>query len=181
MAENDIDFKNAISMCQSNTPAGHACLKNVFKEKLNTLKDCDINNGVNLSKCFVCQADAKQLNGKPVKSSAGYFNNNKTSGLVLNDGASAAFWLDTIDCNSSLHPHKQRCGWIVMDANGPNGKSNTWGKDLYLFFIFTNQIMPADAKSTDDSCTEDNESCYQNDCGTGTNYGLTCASKYLYE
>lgn len=179
-AENDASFKNALAVCTDNT-ARHACLKDIFKAKLNTVQDCDKNSGENLSKCFAAQEDVKQLNGKPVKSSAGYFNNNTTAGVVLSDGSSASFWLDTVECNSSLNKNKQRCGWVVIDVNGPNHNPNTWGKDLYLFFIFTNQIMPADAKSTDNSCSEDNEECYQDDCETGTNYGLTCASKYLFE
>lgn len=178
-AENDVDFKNALSICNGSS-VRHACLKDIFKEKMKTIKDCDTNSGQNLSKCFVSQADAKQLNGKPVKSGAGYFNDNATSGLVLNDGASAAFWLDTINCNSSLNLTKQRCGWIVIDVNGPSSRPNTWGKDLFLFFIFSNQIMPADAKSTDGSCSEDNKNCYMDDCEAGNNYGLTCAGKYLF-
>ena len=179
-AENDADFKNAISVCTDSSNR-HACLKNIFKEKLHTIKDCDVNSGANLSKCFVPQAEAKQLNGKPVSSGAGYFNNNGTSGLVLNDGTSIAFWLDTVECNSTLHPTKQRCAWFVVDVNGSNKRPNTWGKDLYLFFIFSNQIMPADAKSADGSLDEDGKEGYQDDCGVGTNYGITCASKYLYE
>lgn len=182
-AENDADFKNALSVCSDNSSDKEACLKNIFKAKLNVIQECDKNNGENLSKCFVPQAEAKQLNGKPVSIGGGYFNNDTTSGLVLNDGASLAFWLDTVNCNSYLNPVKHRCGWVVVDVNGPNSNPNTWGRDLFLFFIFANQIMPADASATDYACSGegDEKVCYKDDCGVGTNYGLTCASKYLYE
>ena len=187
-AENDANFKNALAVC-ANASNKHACLKNIFKAKLNTINDCDINNGENLSKCFVSQADAKQLNGKPVKSSAGYFNNNTTSGLVLNDGSSVAFWLDDTNCITDyavLTPASmERCGWIVIDVNGPSARPNTWGKDIFLFFIYSKRILPADPKYTGDTCNglDEDIECVPgaDDCGAGINYGLTCSYKYLYE
>lgn len=177
-AENDVDFKNGISHC-AGTSNKHACLKDVFKAKLKTTVDCDSNNGANLSKCFVEQADAKQLNGNPVKNSAGYFNNNTTAGLILDDGASASVWLDTAECNSTLSQNKVRCGWMVIDVNGPKLKPNTWGKDLFLFFIYSNRIVPADGRNLE--CTGDDCDKDKDDCGVGTNYGMTCAGKYLYK
>ena len=176
-ADNDLEFKNGIAHCSSS-----ACLKDVFKSKLKTVADCDRNDGTNLGKCFVPQADAKQLNGKSV--GYYYFNSNVTSGLVLDDGASAAFSLDSSSCSNSFTQGKGRCGFMVIDVNGAKQRPNTWGKDLFLFFIYQNQIMPADAKSTDNSCYGSNdEECsgYKDDCETGTNYGLTCASKYLFK
>ena len=183
-AENDADFKNALSVCNDSSNR-HACLKNIFKAKLSTVVDFDTNSGENLSKCFVPQSEVKQLNGKPVDSkyNGGYFNNNGTSGLVLNDGASASFWLDSNQCTTSLSPDLNRCGFIVIDVNGPVGKPNTWGKDLYLFFINSDKIKPADASTADGSCSEEGDDivCFQDDCEVGTNYGMTCAGKYLFE
>lgn len=169
LEENDVNFKNAISGCGH---SGHSCLKNLFKAKLKTIKDCDKNSGENLSKCFVAQKDAKQLNGKPVGSL--YFNNNATSGLLLQNGAALSLWFDSAACDSYKEFAKPRCAFVVLDVNGPNLRPNTWGKDLFLFFIYPNQIMPADAHNTDGSA-------YRNDCGVGCNYGLTCASKYIYK
>lgn len=67
--------------------------------------------------------------------------------------------------------------------NGPRQKPNTWGKDLFLFFIYSNRIVPADGKNTDNACYGQDDECegYKDDCGVGTNYGMTCASKYLYK
>lgn len=180
-AENDVEFKNGISHC-AGTSNGHACLKNVFKAKLKTTADCDMNYGANLSKCFVAQADAKLLNGNP-SSGPGYFNSNHTSGLILDDGSSAAFWLDTSNCDASISKNGVRCGFIVIDVNGPRQNPNTWGKDLFLFFIYSNRIVPADGNNTDNACYGQDDECegYKDDCGAGTNYGMTCASKYLYK
>ena len=122
------------------------------------------------------------MNGKSV--GYYYFNSNVTSGLVLDDGASAAFSLDSSSCSNPFTQGKVRCGFMVIDVNGAKQRPNTWGKDLFLFFIYQNQIMPADAKSTDNSCYGSNDaecSGYKDDCETGTNYGLTCASKYLFK
>ena len=171
-ADNDLEFKNAVADCPYSTK--HACLKDIFKSKLKTVADCDSNNGDNLGKCFVQDKDAKKLNGEAVPLSAGYFNQNTTSGLVLDDGASAAIWLDAMDCTNALSSVKQRCGWFVIDVNGPQKRPNTWGKDLFLFFLYADQIMPADENTTD-------YANYKDDCETGTNYGLTCASKYLFK
>ena len=176
-ADNDLEFKNGIANCNSN-----ACLKDVFKSKLKIVADCDRNDGNNLGKCFVPQADAKQLNGNAVVYY--YFNSNTTSGLVLDDGASVAFNLDSSSCSNLYTQDKERCGFMVIDVNGAKQRPNTWGKDLFLFFIYPHQIMPADAKSTDNSCYgSSDEECsgYKDDCETGTNYGLTCASKYLFK
>ena len=171
-ADNDLEFKNAVADCPNSTK--HACLKDIFKSKLKTVADCDSNDGDNLGKCFVQDKDAKKLNGESVPLSAGYFNQNTTSGLVLDDGASAAIWLDAMDCTNALSSVKQRCGWFVIDVNGPQKRPNTWGKDLFLFFLYADQIMPADENTTD-------YANYRDDCETGTNYGLTCASKYLFK
>ena len=170
-ADNDLEFKNAVADCPNSTK--HACLKDIFKSKLKTVADCDSNDGDNLGKCFVQDKDAKKLNGESVPLYAGYFNQNTTSGLVLDDGASAAIWLDAMDCTNALSSVKQRCGWFVIDVNGPQKRPNTWGKDLFLFFLYADQIMPADENTTD-------YANYRDDCETGTNYGLTCASKYLF-
>ena len=171
-ADNDLEFKNAVADCPNSTK--HACLKDIFKSKLKTVADCDSNDGDNLGKCFVQDKDAKKLNGESVPLYAGYFNQNTTSGLVLDDGASAAIWLDAMDCTNALSSVKQRCGWFVIDVNGPQKRPNTWGKDLFLFFLYADQIMPADENTTD-------YANYRDDCETGTNYGLTCASKYLFK
>ena len=171
-ADNDLEFKNAVADCPNSTK--HACLKDIFKSKLKTVADCDSNDGDNLGKCFVQDKDAKKLNGESVPLYAGYFNQNTTSGLVLDDGASAAIWLDAMDCTNALSSVKQRCGWFVIDVNGPQKRPNTWGKDLFLFFLYADQIMPADENTMD-------YANYRDDCETGTNYGLTCASKYLFE
>ncbi len=183
-AENDFAFKNALSQCQNTGKTQHACLKNLFKQKLKTAADCDKNNGTNLGKCFVQHKDVRFLNGNPANSGkgGGYFNSNTTSGLVLDDGSSVSLWLDSTECTAFKENNIQRCAFLVIDVNGPKLKPNTWGKDLFLFFIYADKIVPAD-KSNTDACLGDGDECdgYSDDCEAGKNYGLTCASKYLFE
>lgn len=172
-AENDFEFKNGLSNCTNTAQKSqHVCLKDLFKAKLKTIADCDSSKDENLSKCFVSQYDAKQLNGKP----AGhyYFNGNGQPALVLEDGSSSTMFLDTLECTATHSGNKIRCGYIFVDVNGPKQQPNTLGRDLFLFFIYSDRIVPASSENTDATDLKD-------DCEIGTNYGMTCAGKYLYK
>ncbi len=153
----------------------HAGLKNVFKTKLSYVKECDDNGyktASNYGVCFPKQVESKFLNGKFMPAGwSFYFNTNVPAGLVLADGASLAFWLDSNTCQSSLIAgHNDRCGYVIVDVNGLQ-KPNTWGKDIYLFFIFSDRIRPSGPSMNDLSPNDD--------CGVGTNLGYDCATKYL--
>lgn len=165
LSENGGQFDTALSGCFSNT-----CLKNLFRDKLLYSKDCDLNNGGNVGICFPAQSNIKFLN--TTSADASYFNNNATSGLLLNDGASLAFWRDDSTCKSSASSgYTNRCGWFTLDVNGLKAP-NTWGRDLYLFFIFSDAIRPASPGVAEVTASDD--------CLIGTNTGFTCASKYIY-
>lgn len=163
--ENGGNFADALQSCSGE--GDNACIKNVFKSKFVSVKDCDINNVT--SKCFPAQADIKYLNG--TSAASWYINDDQQAALITNDGATLAFWLDSPTCQSNYSSnHNDRCGWVAVDVNGLKSP-NTWGKDIYLFFIFSDAIRP--------STIEINSISFTDDCGTGTNYGYTCASKYL--
>ena len=157
-------FQYAVASCETKQ---HYCLKNLFKKYIKNAKDCDLNSDEN-NNCFVKHTQAKKLNGE----NAGYsfFNNDVTASLALADGTAISFYLDKPNCTFIATPTApERCGWAVVDVNGIN-PPNTWGKDLYLFFIYPNFIKPA----------KDGEPphFYSNDCNKD-GYGLTCASEYL--
>jgi len=162
--DNDGDFVSAISACSNSVD-----LKNLFKTKFISSKDCD-SDSTSPGACFPAQAKVKWLNGN--SASSWYFNNDSTSGLILSDGTTFAFYLESPTCAMNNSPnYSNRCGWLTVDVNGLK-PPNTWGKDIYLFFIFYDAIRPSIGGSTDSVVSTD-------DCGTGTNKGYTCSSKYL--
>lgn len=170
--DNGDSIENAITGASG---TGNALLKNTFKQKLSYIQDCDTNNGANLGVCFVAKANAKYLNGN--SSSAYYFGpsgDNSTSGLILNDGSSLAFSLDSSSCTYTRGnaAYTNSCGYVLLDVNGIQSP-NAWGRDIYLFFIFSNAIRPASV------ATVENSVATTDDCGIGTNNGFTCTSKYL--
>lgn len=171
--ENGGDFNAALG---SGTGSGSNLIKNVFKQKLHYIKECDTNNGVNFGVCFINSANAKWLNGRAANN---WFllNEDSTSGLVLNDGTNLMFRLESTTCkNNSSSDYDNRCGWVTMDVNGFQGP-NTWGRDIYIFFIFDNVIRPS-ALGVIDPSVASADDCI-NKQGMNVYYGYTCSSKYL--
>jgi type II secretory pathway pseudopilin PulG len=167
--DNGGQFADSISGCSEYE---NSCLKDVFKQKLKWVKECDTNADPNLGSCFVSQDNVKYLNGHSANSY--YFNGNDTAGLILNDGASIAFSLNSRECASLSSPNRSdRCAFLVFDVNGPNLKPNAWGRDLYVFIIFAKVISPGGVGIIDTMVAD------ADDCNTGTNRGYTCASKYI--
>lgn len=162
-AENGSQFVDSILSCIPNNAAGHTCLKDLYKDKYAFIKECDANSVY--GNCFAPRASVKYLNGN---ANNGWFLNSDTAAIVLKDGASLMFYLDrTTNCTNS-----NRCGWVTIDVNGAKNP-NVWGRDVYLFFIYPDIIRPSIAGVIEPAyATAD-------DCNTGTNLGLTCASKYL--
>lgn len=167
--DNGNEFTGALFGCTNDSD--HACLKNVFKQKLSYIQDCD-SNATTLNLCFIDQASVKYLNGNLATNNY-FFNGNSTAGLILKDGASLAFWIDSKDCTNGNSPSRSdRCGWLTIDVNGIK-PPNTWGKDIYLFVIYANVIKPSAYGVIETSIVS------ADDCETGSNYGYTCAAKYL--
>lgn len=158
-------FTGATSACSDSD-----CFRNLFKNNMNILSSCDAGNVEGV--CFPSDSSIKFLNGNAIvpwatASIAG------SSGMVLQDGTSLVFILDDPTCASStFSPRTDYCGWITVDINGLKAP-NTWGKDIYTFFVFKEKIMPSVYNVTSGGSIID-------DCGVGNNYGQSCASKYLF-
>lgn len=164
--ENGGQIQDSFTTCSGE--GDNSCMKNVFKSKFISVKDCDINNTA--SNCFPAQSSIKYLNG--TNANSWYINNDLQAALITNDGATFAFWLDSPACTSNYGPgYTNECGWVTVDVNGIK-PPNTWGRDIYLFFIYADVIRPCLGGVTTSVIASD-------DCGTGANYGYTCASKYL--
>lgn len=162
IAEENGNFKDGLDYCGSNN---NTCLKNAFKKKLKTFKDCNSNNGVNKNKCFISQDNVKFLDGR--KASSTNFNNDSTSGIVLSNGSTVAFYNDSPDCNYQL---EKRCGWFTLDVNGFK-PPNTWGKDIYYFVITNKTIIPC--------CSGNMQKSFRADIFDCKTTGIGCASEYL--
>lgn len=163
-------FEDAIGGCTGNSQAIDNCFKDVFKQKLKYAKECS--GGATLGDCFPAESNVKNLNKN--NASDAYLGNGYTSGLVLNDGTSLALYLNNTLCKGTAGPNypNTECGFITIDVNGVK-PPNTWGRDIYLFFIYTDAIRPS-AVGVVESWAANSD-----DCNTGTNNGYTCASKYL--
>lgn len=157
--ENGGQFVYALSGCSD---SGYKCFKDVFKQKLSYIKECDVNSGANLGVCYPAQANVKYLNGTPAGDT--FIGNTYTASLVLKDGAALAMFLDSASCAASGAGFTNKCGWIAVDVNGLK-EPNTWGRDIYVFFVYSDAIRALGAGA--------------DDCGIGSNNGRTCASKYL--
>lgn len=168
--ENGGDFTGALASCVSDSD--HACLRDIFKQKLSFIKECSTNSATNLGVCFPDNSVTKYLNGTYIGANVTYISNSVTSGLVLKDGTSLAFNLQSRACQKSTDSigYTNQCAWITVDVNGIN-PPNTWGKDIYVFFIFSDAMRPC-APNTVGKIAND-------DCNAGSNTGYTCASKYL--
>ena len=57
--------------------------------------------------------------------------------MITADGSSIAFWVH--DKNFS---QTRCCGYIYVDIDGPNKGSYTWGKDIFVFYIYKDRIVP---------------------------------------
>lgn len=165
--ENSGSFAYSISTCSGD--GDNSCFKDALKTKLHFIKECETNNG--LGNCFPALANVKYLNGT---SANGIFILSQVAGLVLNDGSSIVMRLESPTCtNSGSTPaYPNRCGYILADVNGMK-PPNTWGRDIYLFFVYSDVIRPAAVGNVESGIVA------ADDCGTGDNTGYTCASKYL--
>lgn len=169
--ENGGSFVGALA---SGSGTGGGLLKSVFKQKLSFLTECDTNDGTNLNVCFPAQSTIKYLNG----ASAGpaYLANDATVGLVLKDGTSLAFGGntggDTCTGTTGTPGYSNNCGYVLIDTNGIK-PPNTWGRDIFIVFIFSDAIRPSSVSTILSSVAN------ADDCNAGTNNGFTCSSKYI--
>lgn len=156
--ENGGNFSDAVGIaCQ--TAGDWSCFKNMFRSKLSFIKECDSSTDV----CLPPKSIVKYLNGTINQSAISA----SIWGLVLKDGTAMNFFLNSVACNSNAGSYTNDCGWVMVDVNGLQ-PPNTWGRDIFWFYIFSDVIRPKTVEIQG-----------ADDCGVGTNYGYTCAAKYL--
>lgn len=146
----------------------HTCLKNLFKSKLHYIKECDA--GAALGMCGAARESVKTLNHADDGSTWAYAD--VLSGLILKDGSSVLFYNEVSNCSVySAATGYHLCGWFTIDVNGLKSP-NTWGKDLYHFWITTTGVVPVDTKTNGDQYPCD---------GSSQDTGHLCSSKYVSE
>lgn len=150
------DFTFALA---NGTSSGNSLFRNIFESKISYVKECST------ASTDGCLSNNIKLPGSGLTDSmAGAYTN---PGIISKDGASLIFHLDDMACKQPRNPYPNGCGWVLVDVNGPQSP-NIWGRDVYLFFIFSDVIRPYSAKLNAGT----------DDC-TNTSYGYTCAGKYL--
>jgi prepilin-type N-terminal cleavage/methylation domain-containing protein len=92
------------------------------------------------------------------------------TGLILNDGSLAIFWLADSNCSASAGI-SDRCAGAAIDVNGMK-PPNKIGKDIYEFHILKNRILPYGTQGDDYNVN--------NDCDP-TKLGESCSAVYLYQ
>lgn len=101
-------------------------------------------------------------------STVGSYNSEVKAVAVLLNGACVSF----VSSANEYGKCGSNCGTIYIDVNCMKGP-NTLGKDLFLFYIFKNKILP--------SYDPVSWSCIEQGAGSTENYnsGGGCAGKYL--
>jgi hypothetical protein len=168
IAEEFGGFQYALNTCSTYTGDQRCmiCMQNIFKDKLKVLENC---TEPQRGKCFTDPARITFLNGEKSTNPGGEFLNSYNYGIILANGSSMQFYLDTPDCtygtNAVEYP---RCGWTTIDVNGSNNP-NKFGEDIYLFMINSDTIRPAITGSTLEMPN--------GDCTNGRGY--SCSGDYL--
>lgn len=148
-------------LCASDSTSD--CLKNTFLPYLSYVKNCT--TSISLGNCWT--SNAKWMDMSDVTTISG-------SSVILNNGTSLIFWLNTTNCNSNFGNYLVRCGGAGIDINGLNAP-NVVGKDIYFIHILENSIRPYGLN------TGIYKDVYVNSCvPSGAEAGKGCAAKYLY-
>lgn len=162
-------YPTAVSGCDqtTGTTAGATCMKNAFKAVFQTIKDCDAPNAYGAGNC--APSGIRYLNGGAA--SDAYIDVGVRAGFIASDGMSYTFYSSN-NCSAKYQDpsHTDWCGLILVDVNGFK-PPNQWGKDIYEFIVYSSQIQPLTPMEVYVANTDD--------CSAGTNYGYTCAYKYI--
>ncbi len=92
--------------------------------------------------------------------------------LILTDGTTIkGAWISNYKCTTGI------CGDFNIDINGPNTPPNTFGKDIFVFYIYKNGIVPMGRK--DETGHPFESQC--NPHNTGLRYnGYGCTAWVIY-
>lgn len=112
-------------------------LKNLFKEKMKVIKDCDTASSGCWHDYVSGTYNAKFLNGTSI--TAGWWSVSSVyPALVLEDGAMLYFVFYDNNCNGDTYGV---CALLHVDTNGFN-PPNMYGKDLYTISIKKDVLWP---------------------------------------
>lgn len=104
-------------------------LKNLYKPKLNEIKDC--NTGQSFGNCWATSW---------IDFNSNSLNSWNHASIILSDGTFLMFHVESTSCtyNNAGVIH---CGWVFTDLNGfkPPNKA---GRDIFVFHITNNGIIP---------------------------------------
>lgn len=161
-------IENALSNLSSD--ADHSGFADVFIKKMRIRKLCGLSSDTNANAGCFPNAYYKQLNGAPIASM--FYNYSTCSNcfytLIANDGVSYAFRLGSKTCTANANA-AGNCGGIHVDVNGPNKGPAQMGRDLFIFYVNKNGLLPRGAFPDGNSC---------GDC---TTCGGQCATKVITE
>ena len=137
---------------------------NQYKKYLNKAKDCGTG-----TECFEKMTSGntfyKNLNGTNYFFSI--FTSNQFYKMILADGTQVFFDVTYNNCTKSNFDTNNICSLIWVDINGEK-KPNQWGRDIFIFIIQENGLVPAGCDGNSSDCT------------TSKN-GYTCACKVIKE
>ena len=137
-------------------------LRDEYLSYMNYLKICD--PAATQGECWYSGGGYRLDDGLIFVNLAWWFDGSE-AGAVLSNGMNLYFnWDVSYNCSNSA-PTLPECGRIFVDVNGMKGP-NTWGKDMYFFFVNEDRLIPS-GPLVEDTC-EGSE-------GTG------CAGVYLTE
>ena len=176
--------------CDGDTPVNNsnACRNNnysgislVFGKFLPLQKKCTINSYDD--NCYLKENDdnQKHLSGTGTPDYNKYKHNSVTRYLLKNGAFIAVRQLyenDKYDtCNYMNSSSKQRepkaiCSMVYIDVNGKT-EPNTYGKDIFIFWLTKTGIIPTGGNSWYYS--------HNSDCSNKTKNGTTCAAWALYK
>ena len=157
--------KSSCADCNDGWAYSQENIYNLYKTKLNVLKDCGTAAG-----CFHFKS-IKGLNNKIVGGWCDQETGNRK--MILTDGMMLLFRNVYPECNgaSSNPEEEQPCAAIAVDINGIK-KPNIWGRDVFLLYITENGLKAP--------LITDRKTCLENDSIYGQ-AGLACARKVLTE
>lgn len=165
-------YSYATSGCgeTAGTAAGATCIKDIWKNYIMSIKECDGGDAYGSNKCFIDLSSIRFLNGNAAD--AAYFDTTIRSGLISKDGMNLTFYHWSGLCAASFNDPAyagKLCGAITVDVNGFKNP-NKVGKDIYMFGIYSDRIRPV---STAEAYNPAYDDCIASD------KGYTCAYKYL--
>ena len=137
----------------------------ILSQYLKIAKNCEQNEG-----CFA-QGYYKRVGGSDWTTIDDDFSGLKLHRFILADGTLAYIQTRSASCESNGF----ECAFIGIDINGKN-KPNTFGKDLFIFILTKNGIIPRGMQNTTGSSFDDECKIKE----SGVTNGWACAAWVIY-